>query len=49
VRAETEKLTTFIAARHLVATEAPILAFYNPPWTLPLMRRNEIMIPVRNP
>ena len=25
----------------------PLVAQYNPPWTLPFMRRNEIMIPIR--
>ena len=29
-----------------VKDAVPVLAQYNPPWTIPFMRRNEIMIPV---
>jgi hypothetical protein len=42
----TEELTEFIRAKNLVAVSPPIYAFYNPPWTLPFLRRNEVMIEV---
>jgi hypothetical protein len=31
------------------AAGQPVNAFYNPPWTLPFLRRNEILIPVEKP
>lgn len=43
---EREKLEDFIAKKDLNAKGAAIYAFYNPPWTLPFMRRNEIMIEI---
>lgn len=35
-------LNDFVKNKNLVASEAMVRAFYNPPWTLPFMRRNEI-------
>jgi DNA gyrase inhibitor GyrI len=46
LKAETEKLNAFIASRKLAATSQPVYAFFNPPWTLPFLRRNEVMIEV---
>ena len=39
-------LQHFVQRTHLQAMDAPTYAFYNPPWTLPFMRRNEILIPI---
>ncbi len=39
-----QQLKATIQANNLQTTGAPTYAFYNPPWTLPPMRRNEVMI-----
>lgn len=44
---EQEALEAFIAQHHLKPVGAAIFAFYNPPWTLPFLRRNEVMIEVK--
>lgn len=41
-----EKLIEYIQSQNLLARGEPKYAFYNPPWTLPFMRRNEVMIEV---
>lgn len=41
-----ERLEEFLRAKGLKALSAPIDAYYNPPWTLPFLRRNEIMVQV---
>ncbi len=45
----TDDLTHFIAANGLQAAAPPTYAFYNPPWTLPFLRRNEVMVDVVKP
>lgn len=40
------KLQKWIADNGLQATGPAELAQYNPPWTIPAMRRNEILIPI---
>lgn len=44
VAEKTEALRTWMQDQNLVITGEPELARYNPPWTLPFMRRNEVMI-----
>lgn len=42
----TNELNKFIAENKLNALSEPSYAFFNPPWTLPFLRRNEVMIEV---
>ena len=42
-------LQAYLVTRGLKPQSAPILAFYDPPWTLPFLRRNEVMIEVKAP
>ena len=42
----TEELNAFIGAKKLTPLSAPTYAFYNPPWTLPFLRRNEVMVEI---
>ena len=39
-------LESFLRERSLKAKSEPTYAFFNPPWTLPFLRRNEIMIEI---
>ena len=42
----TKELNAFISAKNLTPLSAPTYAFYNPPWTLPFLRRNEMMVEI---
>lgn len=48
VAEKTLELEQWMKARNLQANGAPNFARYNPPWTLPFMRRNEVMITLRD-
>ncbi|WP_227677486.1 SOUL family heme-binding protein [Psychrobacter ciconiae] len=41
---KTQELQSWLQQHNIKALGEPQLARYNPPWTLPFMRRNEIMI-----
>lgn len=41
---KTEELFAWMKTKFIVPTSNPELARYNPPWTLPFFRRNEIMV-----
>ena len=42
----TDELRTFIDEKQLHAISSPTYAFFNPPWTLPFLRRNEVMVEI---
>jgi hypothetical protein len=46
VRAKTDELLGWMRTEGLEPAGAPQLARYDPPWTLPFLRRNEVMVPV---
>jgi len=41
------KLMAYIASNKLEVTSSPKYAFYNAPWTLPILRRNEVMVELK--
>jgi hypothetical protein len=44
LKRHTAELNAFLDARKLRTVSAPTYAFYDPPWTLPFLRRNEVMV-----
>jgi hypothetical protein len=40
------KLRAWMEKKNLKAEGEPVFAYYDPPWTLPFMRRNEVMLRV---
>lgn len=49
VQQKTDELTAWMRSRQLEPVGAAQLARYDPPWTLPMWRRNEIQVEVKNP
>lgn len=48
IKQHTEELKAYILAETMKPVGGPILAFYNPPWTLSFLCRNEILIEVES-
>jgi hypothetical protein len=46
---KTAELTAILSARRLVPVGKPVFASYDPPWTLPFMRRNEVWMELAKP
>jgi hypothetical protein len=46
---KTDELLAWLKSKNLSAVGTPQLARYNPPWILPFLRRNEILIEVAAP
>ena len=42
-----KQLMHFVQTHEIAVTGSPLYAFYNPPWTVPMMRRNEVMIEIK--
>jgi DNA gyrase inhibitor GyrI len=41
-----KKLQAYLLEKEINVLSTPIYAFYNPPWTIPLLRRNEVLIEI---
>lgn len=49
VQNKTQEALDWLGKKNLQAIGQPQLSRYDPPWTLPMFRRNEIMIEISNP
>jgi hypothetical protein len=49
LKQEHDNLNAAMQSQNMKALSGPIYAFFNPPWTLPPLRRNEIMIEIEKP
>lgn len=48
VQAKTDELSAWIQRKNFKTLGSPQLSRYDPPWTLPMFRRNEIMVEVED-
>lgn len=46
MQAKVKELSAWLAVKKLTSKGQPELARYNPPWTLPFLRRNEVMLEI---
>ena len=46
LKSHTKRLTDFLGAKKFTPLSPPTYAFYNPPWTLPFLRRNEVLVEI---
>jgi hypothetical protein len=49
IETKTDELRKYALEHNLKTIGEPVLAFYNPPWTLPFFRRNEVMLELAEP
>ncbi len=49
IQQKTDELVAWLASQKIKSIGSPQLARYNPPWTLPMFRRNEIMLEIEQP
>ena len=49
VQEKSDELLTWLKANNRKPLATPQLARYNPPWTLPFMRRNEVLVEIAQP
>lgn len=47
IKRKTRELQIFVTTYNLVTQGPPLFARYDPPWTLPMLRRNEVMMVVK--
>lgn len=48
LNAKASELLNWMADKDLEPEGPPRFAFYDPPWTLPFLKRNEVMVPLAN-
>ena len=48
IKSKIAELHDYAATHDIKTTGEPLLAFYNPPWTLPFFRRNEVMLQMQS-